>query len=41
MKRQRKPNAVAKDLRTPKYSMRVVDSKKNYTRKAKYKFRPE
>ena len=41
MKRQRKSNAVAKDLRTPKYSMRVVESKKKYTRKDKYKFRPE
>jgi hypothetical protein len=36
MKRQRKSNAVAKDLRTPKYRMRVVDSKKIYTRKEKY-----
>jgi len=31
-----KGNAVAKDLRTPKYRMRVVDSKKIYTRKEKY-----
>ena len=36
MKRQRKANAVAKDLRTPKYRMRIVDSKKMYTRKEKY-----
>jgi len=41
MKRERKPNAVAKDLRTPKYRMRVVDSKKTYTRKDKYTYRPE
>jgi hypothetical protein len=26
-------NLVAKDLRTPKYRMRVVESKKLYTRK--------
>ncbi len=31
-----KRNPVAKDLRTPKYRMRVVDSKKIYTRKDKY-----
>lgn len=31
-----KRNPVAKDLRTPKYRMRVVDSKKIYTRKEKY-----
>jgi hypothetical protein len=29
----RKANPVAKDLRTPKYRMRVVKSKKAYTRK--------
>lgn len=29
-------NAVAKDLRTPKYKMRVVKSKKLYKRKAKH-----
>jgi hypothetical protein len=28
---------VAKDLRTPKYKMRVVESKVTYTRKAKHK----
>jgi hypothetical protein len=28
---------VAKDLRTPKYRMRVVESKVQYTRKAKHK----
>lgn len=28
-----KHNAVAKDLRTPKYKMRVVSSKKAYSRK--------
>jgi hypothetical protein len=31
-----KRNPVAKDLRTPKYRMRVVDSKKIYNRKEKY-----
>ncbi len=36
MKRQRKANAVAKDLRTPKYRMRVVQSKTIYSRKQKY-----
>ncbi len=29
-------NAVAKDLRTPKYKMRVVKSKKLYRRKVKH-----
>lgn len=29
-------NLVAKDLRTPKYKMRVVKSKKVYRRKAKH-----
>lgn len=33
--RKRVCNAVAKDLRTPKYRMRVVVSKKKYTRKTK------
>ena len=28
---------VAKDLRTPKYRMRVVESKVQYTRKLKHK----
>jgi len=28
---------VAKDLRTPKYRMRVVESKCTYSRKAKHK----
>lgn len=28
---------VAKDLRTPKYRMRVVESKVQYTRKIKHK----
>jgi len=31
-----KANAVAKDLRTPKYRMRVVKCKKVYRRKAKH-----
>jgi hypothetical protein len=30
-------NLVAKDLRTPKYRMRVVESKVTYTRKVKHK----
>ena len=30
-------NLVAKDLRTPKYRMRVVESKVAYTRKTKHK----
>lgn len=30
-------NLVAKDLRTPKYRMRVVESKVLYTRKTKHK----
>lgn len=33
VKSRRKANAVAKDLRTPKYRMRVVDSKLAYDRK--------
>jgi hypothetical protein len=28
---------IAKDLRTPKYRMRVVESRVKYTRKAKHK----
>lgn len=32
MKAKRR-NPVAKDLRTPKYRMRVVESKKKYSRK--------
>lgn len=30
-------NFVAKDLRTPKYKMRVVKSKMTYSRKVKHK----
>lgn len=33
VKSRRKANAVAKDLRTPKYRMRVVESKLAYNRK--------
>lgn len=33
----RKSNPVHKDLRTPKYKMRVVESKKVYKRKVKHK----
>ena len=32
-----KSNAVAKDLRTPKYKMRVVESKVAYKRQPKHK----
>lgn len=30
-------NLVAKDLRTPKYRMRVVESKAKYTRHSKHR----
>jgi len=33
---KKRSNPVAKDLRTPKYKMRVVLSKKKYCRKQKY-----
>lgn len=33
VKSHRKANAVAKDLRTPKYRLRVVESKLTYNRK--------
>ena len=33
MKPPRKRNPVARDLRTPKYRLRVVKSKKTYSRK--------
>jgi hypothetical protein len=33
VKSRRKANAVAKDLRTPKYKLRVVESKLTYNRK--------
>ncbi len=33
VKSRRKSNAVAKDLRTPKYRLRVVESKLAYNRK--------
>lgn len=36
-KRMKPKNLVAKDLRTPKYRMRVVGSKVQYTRKIKHK----
>tara|TARA_B100001079_G_scaffold114656_1_gene98670 strand:+ start:299 stop:415 length:117 start_codon:yes stop_codon:yes gene_type:complete len=35
MKKQKKSNPVAKDLRTPKYKQRSVKSKKVYNRKKK------
>jgi hypothetical protein len=36
--KQMKPrDLIAKDLRTPKYRMRVVESKVQYTRKVKHK----
>ena len=31
----KKPNPIAKELRTPKYKMRVTKNKKKYTRKKK------
>ncbi len=33
MKTTKRRNPIAKDLRTPKYKMRVVQSKKKYCRK--------
>lgn len=36
MKTAKRRDPVAKDLRTPKYKMRVVHSKKKYCRKQKY-----
>ncbi len=39
---QKKPrNWVARDLRTPKYRMRVVDSKKSYKRVNKTELKKE
>ena len=38
VKSRRKANAVAKDLRTPKYKMRVVESKLAYDRKKVEKY---
>jgi len=35
MKKQKKSNPIAKDLRTPKYKQRSVKSKKIYNRKKK------
>jgi len=36
--KQMKPrNPIAKDVRTPKYRMRVVESKVHYNRKEKHK----
>ena len=32
---QKKSNTIAKDLRTPKYKLRLVKSKKFYNRKKK------
>jgi stalled ribosome alternative rescue factor ArfA len=32
-----KHNAIAQDLRTPKYKLQVVKNKKGYTRKIKHK----
>ena len=37
MKTTKRPNPVAKDLRTSKYKMRVVQSKKKYCRKQEYR----
>lgn len=42
MTRQRKPCALARELRSPKYRQRVVDSDKRYNRKVRHaKSRPE
>ena len=35
----KKKNPIAKDVRTPKYKPRVVESKKKYNRKKKYRER--
>jgi len=35
MKKQKKSNPIAKDLKTPKYKQRSVKSKKIYNRKKK------
>ena len=35
--KQKPRDLVAKDLRTPKYRMRVVESKVQYTRKVKHR----
>ncbi len=34
-KKQKKQNLIAKDLRTPKYKVRAIKSKKVYNRKKK------
>jgi hypothetical protein len=34
---KRKPNPIARDLRTPKYRLRVVKSKRVYNRKRRSK----
>ena len=34
-KRYKKPNPIAKDLRTPKYKQQLVKNKKIYNRKKK------
>lgn len=41
LKQQKPRNLVAKDLRTPKYRMRVVRSKKEYTRVSEFKILKE
>ena len=38
---KRKANTVAKDLRTPKYKMRVVQSEKLYKRHSKHRKRKD
>ena len=35
VRRRKKSNPIAKDLRTPKYKQQSVKSKKNYNRKKK------
>lgn len=41
LKPKKPRNLVAKDLRTPKYRMRVVRSKKEYTRISEFKILKE
>lgn len=36
MKTTKRSNPIAKDLRTSKYKMRVVQNKKRYSRRDKY-----
>lgn len=40
-KKRRRSNPVAKDLRTPKYRMRVQKQKTKYKRKEKHRNKPD